>query len=910
MKRALLHLLVALAFAATARAGENGTMLQTLQSLQQPVLAVTTPAGEHWVPFHLPWEAPPEAIADARFLLDAPAGKHGPISVRDGHFCFKNGKRVRFWAMNLSGEGCVPPLEIAPRAADRLAKFGFNLVRFHGLDSQWGKTLFPRNAPDTQHFDPEQLDKLDRMIAELEKRGIYINLNLHVGRHFTPGDGLPQTEFLGYGKYCVIFDPRMIELQKDYARQLLGHRNPYTGRTYAEDPAVVIIELTNENSLFGGWTGGQLRGKQSKRPVNTTWTDIPPYYGEELTRFFNQWLTKRYPTREALVAAWCEGSRQPGAQLLKNADFSAGTDGWELSKQKSVAATLEATHDAPGGKPCAKVTVATVDGTPWHIMLTQRPLKLQKDMKYRVAFRARADATRQLGAEVCHSSPYRGYGSAKFEVGTEWRDCQFTFTAPEDDDQVRLSFQFGEATGTAWISDVILHEAPVYGLRDDEDPARGTVRRLEPEEFASHTVARFRDEGRFYYELESRYNRQMYRFLRDELRVRALIEGTNHNYGLPCLRAESLLDLMDCHAYWQHPHFPQAKPWSRTDWTIGNTPMLDAPAANCISQLCRSSVAGKPFTVSEYNHPFPNEYGCEMPLLLAAYASLQDWDAVYGYTFNHRWDEATLSGNQVTGYFDLVNEVSKMAQMPTASLMFQKGFVRPAKKLVTVSYDENRTYDSLKERRWDRIGFHLDGDLSPLLPLVHRFRVERFDAPRTTRAADLGFTPPEGRIASDTGELLWEATEKRTGRLTINTPRAQAAVGWIGGKTLKTADAEFRLNTPFCAVSLVALDNQALAKSKKILLVAAARCANTGMKWNAERNSINNNWGGPPLLSETVEGQIMLRRDARAPELKLIPLDGCGLPKHGQASALDKKEGSRLIPLGRGDATVWYVLEP
>ncbi|MFA6561658.1 MAG: carbohydrate binding domain-containing protein [Verrucomicrobiia bacterium] len=865
--------------------------------------------SEKWLPFHLPWEAPPNAVADARFLLDAPAGKYGPITVRDGHLVFKNGKRVKFWATNFSGECSFPPPEVAPRAADRVAKFGFNLVRFHGLDSRWGKCLFPKDAPDTQHFDPEQLEKLDRMIAELEKRGIYINLNLHVGRHFTPGDGLPQTESLGYAKYCVIFDPRMIELQKDYARKLLTHRNPHTGRTYADDPAVVIIELTNENSLFGGWTGGQLRGKQSNRPVNTTWADIPPYYGEELTRFYNQWLAKRYPTREALVEAWQGGARSPGAQLLKNATFSAGADGWELSKQKSAAAKLEATHDAPGGKPCAKVTVTTVGEQPWHIMLTQRPLKLQKDMKYRVAFRARASATRQLGAEVCHSSPYRGFGGAHFEVGTEWRDCQFTFIAPEDDTDVRLSFQFGEATGTAWISDVILHEAPVYGLRDDEDPARGNVRRLEPEEFASHTVARFRDEGRFYYELESRYNREMYRFLRDELKVRALIEGTNHNYGLPCLRAESLLDLMDCHAYWQHPRFPR-KPWSRTDWDIGNTAMLDAPTANCISQLCRSSVAGKPFTVSEYNHPFPNEYGCEMPLMLAAYASLQDWDAVYGYTFNHRWDEALLGGDQVTGYFDIANEVSKMAQMPTASLMFQKGFVRPAKKLVTVSYDENRTYDSLKEKRWDRIGFHLDGELSPLLPLVHRFRVERFDAPQTTRVVDVAFKEPEGRIESDTGELLWETGEKRTGRLTINTPRAQAAVGWIGGKTLKTADVEFRLNTPFCAISLAALDGQLITKSKKILLVVAARCANTGMEWNKERTSINDKWGGPPLLIEAVEGEVILRRAAGAAVLQAIPLDGCGRPQPQRVLKLAKQEAGIAVPLRAADATVWYLLQP
>jgi hypothetical protein len=251
-----------------------------------------------------------------------------------------------------------------------------------------------------------------------------------------------------------------------------------------------------------------------------------------------------------------------------------------------------------------------------------------------------------------------------------------------------------------------------------------------------------------------------------------------------------------------------------------------------------------------------------------------------------------------------------MAQMPVASLMFQKHFVRPAEKLVKVGYDEPRTYDSLKEKRWDRIGFHLDGDLSPLLPLVHRFRVERFDAPRTTRVADLDFTPPEGRIASDTGELVWEAREKGAGRLSIDAPRVQAAVGWVGGKTVATADAEFRLKTPFCAVSLIALDSQPLTASKKILLVAAARCANTGMKWNAERTSINDNWGGPPLLVEAVEGEISLRRSPNAPELILTRLDGRGLPQAGSSTALTKQQERRLLSLGRDDATVWYALEP
>jgi len=307
--------------------------------------------ADQWVPFHLPWEAPAEALADARFLLDPPAGKHGFIQVRDGHFWFPDSGRQRFWGVNLSGEANFPPPEAAPRVADRLAKFGFNLVRMHGLDASWGNTFFRWHAPDTLHFEPGQFEKFDNLVAELEQRGIYLNLNLHVGRKFTVADGVAQADWLGYGEYCVIFDPRMIELQKDYARQLLTHRNPRTGLTYAEDPAVAIIELSNEDSLFLAWTSGFLRGRQTTQPASD-WCDIPPFYGEELTQFYNQWLAKRYPSREALVRAWQDGARAAGPQLLRD-----GAQNWDFWASEKSPAKLETTNES------TKVTIAAVDGT-------------------------------------------------------------------------------------------------------------------------------------------------------------------------------------------------------------------------------------------------------------------------------------------------------------------------------------------------------------------------------------------------------------------------------------------------------------------------------------------------------------------------------------------------------------------
>jgi hypothetical protein len=53
-----------------------------------------------------------------------------------------------------------------------------------------------------------------------------------------------------YDKIVGIFTPALINAQKQYARDLLTHVNPYRGVRYADDPAVAFVEITNEDSLF------------------------------------------------------------------------------------------------------------------------------------------------------------------------------------------------------------------------------------------------------------------------------------------------------------------------------------------------------------------------------------------------------------------------------------------------------------------------------------------------------------------------------------------------------------------------------------------------------------------------------------------------------------------------------------
>jgi hypothetical protein len=113
---------------------------------------------------------------DVSDLLDAPAGKHGFLKTRDGHFVFEDGSPARFWGFDIMGGECFPDRETAQKLADRLARMGANTVRLHHMDAPWAEpNIFDQRFNDTQHLSSESLDRMDYFLGELKKRGIYVN---------------------------------------------------------------------------------------------------------------------------------------------------------------------------------------------------------------------------------------------------------------------------------------------------------------------------------------------------------------------------------------------------------------------------------------------------------------------------------------------------------------------------------------------------------------------------------------------------------------------------------------------------------------------------------------------------------------------------------------------------------------
>ncbi|MBC8068263.1 MAG: cellulase family glycosylhydrolase, partial [Deltaproteobacteria bacterium] len=252
-------------------------------------LNVTLPGGGAWAlaPFTryptpdaswhadtLPWNDTP---VDLSFLNDddKPAGKHGAVRIDGERLLRGDGAPLRLWGTNVVGYALFNASddEIV-RQAKRIAAFGFNLVRLHHHDSAWVEpNVFGRRAPSTLRLDPASLDRIDRWVAALEAEGIYVWIDLHVGRELTARDGIDAHAELErnnpHGFNYV--NPSIAAAMKAFARAYLDRENPHTGRRYTDDPAVVGVLVTNENDLTMHF--GNLMLERSGRPLHHGWLE-------------------------------------------------------------------------------------------------------------------------------------------------------------------------------------------------------------------------------------------------------------------------------------------------------------------------------------------------------------------------------------------------------------------------------------------------------------------------------------------------------------------------------------------------------------------------------------------------------------------------------------------------------------
>ncbi len=693
--------------------------------------------------FAMDWEGLAEGDLDLSFILDKPAGKKGFIEIKNGHFYTPGGKPFRIWGVNLTGGACYPEKEQAPLVARFLAHLGINAIRFHFLDSDWGSdmSIFPSDTNTTRVLDPGQLDRLDYFVSELKKQGIYANFNLNVGRNYREGDDVPFYQYLGLAKAVTLFDDRIIELEKEYAKMLLTHKNAYTGNEYRNEPALAFLEIVNENSLVEAWMRGHLQGTHNTTRTGT-WIDIPEYYAVELTRKYNHWLKDK------------------------------------------------------------------LDGQ-------------QMDSLYLLTGVTKGDLIPRLSKDEIEQAP-------------EWQ---------------------------------------------------------------------FKCEARFIIDTENAFYSGMYRFLKDSLKVHQCVaansDHSHYRSSYALLSNTSKLDYVDGHVYWQHPSYATDPRTGERTFTIENTPMVNDPFWSTVVQLSRSPVVDMPYTVSETNHPYPNEFSCEGFVSLAAYGLLQDWDGFYFYTFEHQdplnWKE------KIPNYFEIQHDPVKMANLAAACLMFHRGDVQSAQKTVLRNYNETDILNGIRHDTGNKPYF--TPGFSPAIPLIYKTRIRSFSG-GSNHFPDVS---ENGPFRAETGELTWYRDNNR-GLVVVDTKKTQALIGFSAAmRSAGTENLKVNSDTPFLSAVLTSVDGKDIGRSARMLLSLTATAILSDAQWNRSRTTLLE-WGHKPFMIEPVTGKITFTGLQKAKELKVFPLDGAG-NKSGNPVVIKPYRGGECTFDPASSPGVWYLLE-
>ncbi len=631
----------------------------------------------HFNPFKLTKDS---EISAAR--LNSPITNNSRITLSaDGHLQV-DGKRIRIFGTNLSEFPYSK--KQAEFSAQSLANQGYNCIRFHHTDANWTNCFLTKQSDGKWVINKSRLDAFDYFFYQLKLNGIYSNINLLTGRSISSADGYPSeiNDKPWKAIHCLGFwNENAKQKQKDYALELLSHVNPYTGLSYLEDPAVAIIEVNNENGLLMGYLDGNI-----DRFIGGT-------LYQELENKWNNWLADKNMDYNILAAKYNKNASSKEV-LVDDHNW------WNLEKHNGAVASVTKAD----GIHTIKIEKNGTES--WHIQYGVSGLNISSKEVYTLRFAAKASSPCDISIGISQAhEPWKGSSfNQKLSLTTKYQQFEFTVSNIMDDSNLRVIFSnMGFLAGkTISIYDLTFEKGGTieYVERGGEyknPKIKNSVKLPSKEKYISCPDGYKNLVMNFLWETEKAYWNDMKNYIRNNLGSKALIMGTA--MGCSSTYLQECFDIIDSHAYWNHPVFPE-NDWDMNYYYVGNKDLTLADGDSTLTSLAQYRVYGKPFSVSEYDHPYPNQFSSEAYPMIASFASFQDWDCIF--TFCSELPKTSDGQKQkINGYFDQTNNPSKSCAAPLASRIFRNFLVKPGIKKVYVPLSMQQEKDNLyKQNAW------------------------------------------------------------------------------------------------------------------------------------------------------------------------------------------------------------------
>ncbi len=408
----------------------------------------------------------------------------------------------------------------------------------------------------------------------------------------------------------------------------------------------------------------------------------------------------------------------------------------------------------------------------------------------------------------------------------------------------------------------------------------------------------------FLREVQEKYYREMISFMRG-IGIKIPITGTNWSSNAANRKAQLTTDFCDGHAYWY------GWKWGEYKKLFNNTPMVSIVDNPMLKELSFSRVLDKPFIVSEWDDPWPNEWRAESPVFIASIGSFQDWGGIIIHTYSYSPNmEVKMLGKEFSssalwgvpyreGVFTTWNDPAKFGLFYHAALLFRRKDIEPAREIINVELDDMKLTPSdtsnlglLTERH--KLGMYFKGST-------------REDAGNKKISWDeisniIGEF--EGEIISDNGQLR-RAWSKKIG--IIDSKRTKIVYGFLGEAEKISLDGlEVKVNNPFAVIAISSLTDSPIESSNNLLLTTIGRAQNTGMKIRYEGEEAElGDIGQLPVEVEVIEAEMAIKTNTS--NLKVYAINSEGFITGVIPSSYE--DGMLKFKLGENFCSIYYLIQ-
>jgi hypothetical protein len=404
---------------------------------------------------------------------------------------------------------------------------------------------------------------------------------------------------------------------------------------------------------------------------------------------------------------------------------------------------------------------------------------------------------------------------------------------------------------------------------------------------------RDQDTARFLTETQLRFYSETTTWMKETLRVRALIYGSNWKTASPRYLdpldkwSNAHADFFDRHGYFGGIHTGDASGYAiqtgqqyddRSALTFrtadGRGDDFDLPLWDII-------YSGQPSTISEVNWTPPGRFRSEYPVLAAITGASQGSDAIFHFAASApAWDGSP-------GKFS-VQTPAVMGQFPATAMIYRQGLLRTAPRVVALRLalgdlfalqgtplPAPQNFDQLRGNDVPPGGTITNAAaIDSLAFLVGRVAVDFVtNGPGSSQVTDLSpFLNRTARtVRSATGELEWNWG---LGLASVRAPAAQGAVGFLSAAgTIDLPQMTITSTLEYGSVLLVAFDGKPITESSRLLLQVMSE--EKPYQWATDRPSglrTITNVGQPPIMIRNLAGTVVLKRTGAA-ALRVTTLD-------------------------------------